>query len=842
MTLMAHSLVTLAVFFVLGIALSARLPLVPGVLLGIIATVLCAALMVRRAGQRSLAHALVLALVMVSGALRAQLASPLNDPTHYLTQNAFGSGRFELEVTDDPVPSGDVWRMSVAMRAIWTGDKKAPASGSARLVMRRPKEDQRAPVYGDVLEVDGMLASPRDAYAGPGTHLKDLWAAEGVHGVIYAERGPRVTRETGGNPVFGLLFGLRHRISEVLDQTHPPEVAAFIRTILLGMRDLPTTAGDGAMSATLQDFRVTGTYHLLSISGCQVGILALILGAVLGAVFSRKTTSLFVLAALAAYAVLSGGSAPVVRASLMAGVFIFGQLLYRPLTVFTALAAAALIILAVSPLSLFLPGFQMSFLAVLSIAYLTPPLMTRLDYLPPYLNALVSTSLAATFGTAPILALATGKVSLVAPLANLLVVPLFGIIMPVSMAAVIGSLVSPWIPFFFGAANYGFVTLFSGTVHLLATLPGAALDVTRFSPNVWVAYGLGLVILGDWHNLRMVLFDRLSVSQGEPDTPAPEHVDSSAVARAARELVCLLPDDTDDPDPLSRRLAAVRGIIRGQAQDLAPEFMLRFDGLTKEPWAAALDQLTLAYIALSEAYFLAARSPDKGPALLLLLKALEHELNVHLFRPILLAGQRKGINTYKTRYPNNRLVNWLASPPVLLTLTEQDELIWSVLTTNDRSLKSLVRTIARSLGETVADPDFFLNPSRFPLRLNQTHTRFYLRLDKEDWNWENIRKAREEILGPTRENLFEQIGRALSKDAAAQPAAMAAAAGGGAREASRPVGPADPGAGAPGVQEVHRLEDDGQEEVRDEEAQDHPQDDRQGAVEIHAGSSLKPAG
>lgn len=835
---MAHSLVTLAVFFVLGIALSEHLPHLPGPLAIAIASLVSAALMARRSGRTRAADATVLVLVLAFGALRAQIASPLFDPTHFVTQNAFGSGRFELEVTGDPIQSGDLVRAPVAVRAVFTGNKRQAATGEARLVLK-VAGDEAAPQYGDVLEIDGTLANPRDAYAGPGVHLKDLWVAEGVRGVLSTQTAVKVVSRGGGNPIVALIYDLRHKVSGVLDQTHPPEVATFVRGVLLGLRDMPVTPAETGLWATLNDYKATGTYHLLSISGGHVGILALVLSTLLAPLFSKRMTGMLILFALGAYAVLAGGAPPVLRATVMAGVFIIGRMMYRPISVFTALAASAIVLLLVQPLALFLPGFQMSFLAVLSIAYLTPPLMTRLDFLPPYLNALISTSLAATLGTAPILALSTGTLSLVAPLANVLVIPLFGIILPVSMVAVAGSIVSPWVPFFCGAANYGFVTLFSGAVHVLALVPFAAVDVTRLSPNVWTLYGLALVVLGDWHNIREVLAGRI-LARTAPDVerPGSDEIDPEKLAYTVKELASLLPDESETADPISRRIAAVRGQIHGQSQEIAPEFMLRFNALSQEPWAPALDRLTIAYLAYADAYFLAARSPDKTPALLFLIKALEHELNVHLFGPLRISAGQKNVATLLVRYPRHALVNFLASPPRMMSLEEQTEVLWSLLSEKDRPLKGLTRAMMRGLSGSVADPTFFLEISQFPLRLDQVYKRFYLRLDKEAWDWEGVRRARDYILGPAQDNLFEQIGRALSGVSARMQTPAAAAAGASGvpvREASG-AGPATDPARAAGIQEVHRLEDGHEEQVGDDQAHQDTEHDAEGPVEIHAGS------
>jgi ComEC/Rec2-related protein len=754
---MSHSLVTICVFLILGILLGQRLPHNPILLWILLATTLAAGFAGRNSNHRPVSQALFIALIVVAGALRSQLASPLVDPSHFLTQNLFGSGRYEVEVVSDPTVSENVLKAAVTLKRVWMAERSVVATGRVRLVTRIADPTAPTIAYGDVLDVTGSLAPPRDGYAGPGTALGELWANEGLFGVLTPQAPPKQLAKDSGNPVSALLYRFRHHMSDLLDQTHPPEVAAFVRTILLGIREMP--------AGQVEDFRTTGTYHLLAIAGCHVGILAVVLASIFSLFrLPARPAGFAVCAILACYAVLAGETVSVTRAVIMAIIFILGQLAYRPVSIYTSLAAAAILLLAVHPLSVFLPGFQLSFLAVLSVAYLTPVLMARLDFLPPYLNALISTSLATSLGTAPVLAMTFGTFPLLSPIANLVAIPLFGVILPIGILALLGSCLSPWVPFFFGAANYGFVTLLSGIIHQLAQIPHATLDVTDVPPTLWIVYSLGLVVLGDYHNLRETLRQRLKMGEAQKESPAPEEIDQEILARTARELACLLPDDQDALDPISRRLASVRGVIRAQTQELAPEFLLRCEALLSEPWAAPLDPLTLAYLGLSESVFLAGRSPDKSPALLLLLKALEHELNVHFFGALRLSSGQNRAVTLTGRYPKHPLINFLASPPHNLSLEAQNEVLWAMISNQERPLKGVVRAIQRGLASTLADPNYFLDPSQFPLRLDQIYKRFYLRLDKEPWDWEGVRRAREEILGPKQENLFEQLGRTLGAE------------------------------------------------------------------------------
>ncbi|MBI4864518.1 MAG: ComEC/Rec2 family competence protein, partial [Candidatus Riflebacteria bacterium] len=478
---MSHSLVLMSVFFILGILIGNRLPLAPGWLWAVLAVLMVAGAVSLKLGRRALGHQLLLALVLTAGALRVQIASPWIDPTHYLSRDRLGPGRFQVQVVGDPFSGADQIRAPVEIRSVIEGERWVPLSGQARLLVNAGSGPLVRPAYGEVLELDGVLESPGDRFVGPGRRLKDQWASEGFHAVLKPTGQIKVQARDRGSPIHASLYALRHRISGVLDQTHPPEVAALIRALLLGIRDLAPEV--------MADYRITGTYHILSISGCHVALVAVALAALFtGLKAPRKLSAILIVVVLIAYAFMTGESPSVLRATFMACVFILGQLLARPLSIYTSLAFSAIALLLIDPLSIFTASFQLSFLAVLSIAYLTPPLMTRLDFLPPYLNSLVSTSLSASLGTAPVLATSFGSLSLVSPLANLVVVPLFGIIMPIAMLAIVGSLFSPWVPFFFGAANYGFVTLQHRLIHGLAQVPFASVDVSEIPPVVWVVY------------------------------------------------------------------------------------------------------------------------------------------------------------------------------------------------------------------------------------------------------------------------------------------------------------------------------------------------------------------
>ncbi len=136
-----------------------------------------------------------------------------------------------------------------------------------------------------------------------------------------------------------------------------------------------------------EEFQQTGVYHLLVVSGMNVGILAF-------AVFwlARRlrlpewAASLVTIALSVFYAYIAGMGVPIVRAVLMLSLFLIARLLYRDRSGLNATGFAALVVLVISPTALFDAGFQLTFLALLAITGISLPILDRTS--TPYRQAL----------------------------------------------------------------------------------------------------------------------------------------------------------------------------------------------------------------------------------------------------------------------------------------------------------------------------------------------------------------------------------------------------------------------------------------------------------------------
>lgn len=165
---------------------------------------------------------------------------------------------------------------------------------------------------------------------------------------------------------------VRSVIENQLDETTAPLAAA----LLLG-------AVEGITSDQLDAFKRTGAVHVLVVSGLHVGLVAaaFYLIARLG-LLRRQQALLLVMLLVAAYAVLVGGRAPVLRAAVLAEAVCLALITGRKAIAYNGLAAAMLVVLAWNPAELFRTGPQLSFLAAATLVWWAQQQNTR-DELPP---------------------------------------------------------------------------------------------------------------------------------------------------------------------------------------------------------------------------------------------------------------------------------------------------------------------------------------------------------------------------------------------------------------------------------------------------------------------------
>ena len=388
------------------------------------------------------AIAVVLSAVAL-GAARYNLSRPVIDQNHI----AFYNGADEVIVNGLVVKAPDIHEtyqnLTVESESIRLSDGNLrPVSG--RILIRAPRSLQVE--YGTRIEAAGTLEKAQNF----GTFdYRGYLADRGILAVIYK---PRLSQlETGaGSPLMHSLLAIRQRAQESINTLLPQPQAALLSGILLG--------DDHAIPEELaKDFRSTGMTHIIAISGFNMAIIA---GALLAG--GRQIVGIRIAAWVAfvgviLYTILVGAEASVVRAAVMSILLIFAAtMLGRPTFLPAILVSAAFIMTLFNSTILWDVGFQLSFASTLGLAlYLGPWSHHYQDLAQPVIGAgltktttrFVSDVILATFAAAimtlPLMIYYFKTISLISPLANLLILPAQPGIMTWGGLATITGMVSP---------------------------------------------------------------------------------------------------------------------------------------------------------------------------------------------------------------------------------------------------------------------------------------------------------------------------------------------------------------------------------------------------------------
>ncbi len=184
----------------------------------------------------------------------------------------------------------------------------------------------------------------------------------------------------------------------------------------------------------------------------------------------------------------------------MAAIFFLAYFLEREVSIYNSLSLAALIILAVNPWQLFEISFQLSFLSVVSIVWLSPKIKSvfpeKLDKIPwlRFLILTFSVSSAAWIGLLPLIAYYFKTFTTITVLANMIIVPYSAVITTTGFSfALVGILIPPLAPIF-AATNELLILILFKIHHSLVGLPGAYFKLPQI-PLVYVLLYYTLLIL-----------------------------------------------------------------------------------------------------------------------------------------------------------------------------------------------------------------------------------------------------------------------------------------------------------------------------------------------------------
>ncbi len=292
----------------------------------------------------------------------------------------------------------------------------------------------RSPPRGAILDATVDIEEPRPAENGFDEHA---WLErQGIHVVLDASSWIQIGRRGG---IAGLGDRLRDRIELAIGHGTSGVRRGIVLGVVLG-------EDEGLPDDVQQDFRASGLYHLLAVSGQNVAFLAAgVLGLGWLVRLSRVWRELSTLAVIAAYVLAVGWQPSVARAGVAGALASLAWLTARPRDRWYMLAVGALVLMAWMPTSVLDPGFQLSFAAVGAIFVAVPRLRRRLDgyLLPPGIADGLAVSLACGVATAPIVLFHFDKAPVYTVAANLAAFAAAPVVLGLGLLAAIVDPASP---------------------------------------------------------------------------------------------------------------------------------------------------------------------------------------------------------------------------------------------------------------------------------------------------------------------------------------------------------------------------------------------------------------
>ncbi len=243
------------------------------------------------------------------------------------------------------------------------------------------------PVIGTYVSMEGEVRAPR-SYRNPGSFdFASYLARQSIFWTVSANAATYAVIPGRCGPAWAAALGrLRQSGLDALDRLYANDDYArgMMRGLLLG-------DGSGIRDVWTQDWRRTGTYHALVISGSQITFVTALLLYWLKIAKSGERPLLIVAALVGwVYALAAGGSAPVLRAAAGFTLFVGAKFFYRTPRLLNLLAAVAIGFVVVAPDELFDASFQLTFLSVAAMGAIDEPLNSR--WLRPWRTALRSLS------------------------------------------------------------------------------------------------------------------------------------------------------------------------------------------------------------------------------------------------------------------------------------------------------------------------------------------------------------------------------------------------------------------------------------------------------------------
>lgn len=413
------------------------------------------------------------------GYLRFVFAVPgfnVGDIAYYRDLNL--KAKFEGTIVNEIEQHGDKQYLTIEASSIFWNNNWRKVSGKILVKTDRYPEFK----FGDFLLIEGQIRSPPIL---EGSFYPQQLAKENIFAVTY---NPQINFLKVGeaDPFWKLVFILKTWLSSQINLIYTEPEASLVAGLLMGIRtSIP--------QSILDDFSIAGLTHILAISGYNINLMIAIFGFLFVGV-GRRAKFLGMLGGIVLFMLFTGFSGSVIRAAWMGFFVILSTANGRKGHALINLLLSAFLMVFLNPYVLaFDLSFELSFLATLGLVVLMPMVEEYLESqknqesfrngaikfyseLPGFLKDGFMVTMAAQVFTTPLIIYYFGRFSIIAPIANIIFLPLIPLIMLVSFLGLMMSYISQILALPLVATTWILLKILLIGVHLIAIIPWAAVQ------------------------------------------------------------------------------------------------------------------------------------------------------------------------------------------------------------------------------------------------------------------------------------------------------------------------------------------------------------------------------
>lgn len=341
------------------------------------------------------------------------------------------------KISQRPEPNYKNQKVVIKITECFSNGTRLKDIEGAKIIVRLPTFPEYR--FGEYLSLQGKISQPENFSGFDYKNYLKRW-----HIVGEVKNPVKINfKGSSANPIdkgYGFLYSIANTFEIALNKVLPEPHSSLASGILLGVkRNIPDDL--------MLDLQKTGLTHIIALSGFNVTILIAIFARSLVMYLGRRQTFLLGTTLVILFVIMTGASASVVRAAIFSLLILFGTTIGKRADQTNLLLLAALAMVVINPYILpYDVGFQLSFLAFAGLIYLTPIIGRYIEkknfkFISKNVGSTLSETLGAQFAVTPLILYQFGLVSLISPIANLLVVWIIPWIMLATFATGLLSLI-----------------------------------------------------------------------------------------------------------------------------------------------------------------------------------------------------------------------------------------------------------------------------------------------------------------------------------------------------------------------------------------------------------------